>query len=191
MYQACEKAKVCQKPSLSGSYSHLSYYGNQKYANYPVFFVSWVDARDYCTWVGRRLPTEAEWEKTARGTDERIYPWGNTSPICSLANFTTNGRTCFGDPSPVGSYLDGASPYGALDMAGNVMEWINDRYDPAYYSRSSQSDPPGPDNSDYRVIRGGSWYTDGSGLRATNRNFENPYNSYDTLGFRCARSVTP
>ena len=101
------------------------------------------------------------------------------------------GRTCLGNPSPAGSYLHGASPYGAFDMAGNVMEWINDRYDPAYYSRSSQSDPPGPDNSDYRVIRGGSWYTDGSGLRITNRNFENPFNSYDTLGFRCARSLTP
>jgi eukaryotic-like serine/threonine-protein kinase len=191
MYMACEKAKVCQKPSLSGSYSHEWYYGNLKYANYPVVFVSFVDARDYCTWVGRRLPTEAEWEKAARGTDSRIYPWGNTAPNCSLANFTSNGRTCFGDPASVGSYPNGSSPYGALDMAGNVSEWVNDHYDPGYYSVSPQNNPPGSDKSDYRVVRGGSWYTDDNSLRITNRYFENPFNSYSTLGFRCASDVAP
>jgi serine/threonine-protein kinase len=191
MYKLCEDAKICQKPSFGGSYSHSWYYGNPKYADYPVIFVSLVDASNYCTWAGRRLPTEAEWEKAARGTDGRLYPWGNISPVCALANFTANGRTCMGDPAPVDSYSDGASPYGALNMAGNVMEWVSDRYDPAYYSRSPQSDPPGPDNSDYRVVRGGSWYTDVDALRVTNRNLENPYNTYDTLGFRCAQNATP
>lgn len=191
MYKLCELAKVCQKPSLSGSYGHSWYYGNLKFANYPVVFVNFLDARSYCAWAGRRLPTEAEWEKAARGTDGRTYPWGNDSPTCLIANLTLSGRTCTGDTAPVGSYPQGASPYGALDMAGNVMEWVNDRYDPGYYKVSPSNDPPGSDKSDYRVERGGSWYSDPNGLRVTNRNFENPLNSYDTLGFRCAQSATP
>ena len=191
MYQLCVRARVCAAPTSSASYSYSSYYDNPQFADYPVIFISWVDARDYCSWAGERLPSEAEWEKTARGTDGRMFPWGEDAPNCSLANFTTNGRTCVGDPARVGSYPGGASPYGVLDMAGNVMEWVKDVYDPLYYRHSPQNDPAGSDKSDYRVVRGGSWYSDGKSLRVTNREFENPFNTYDTLGFRCALSAAP
>ncbi|HOU00771.1 MAG TPA: bifunctional serine/threonine-protein kinase/formylglycine-generating enzyme family protein, partial [Anaerolineaceae bacterium] len=152
MYEECVNDGDCTEPSSYSSYTRDSYYGNTQYADYPVIYVNWNQAQDYCEWAGRELPTEAQWEKAARGTDGRIYPWGDGSPDESLANFAG----IIGDTTEVGSYPDGASPYGALDIAGNVWEWVLDRYGEAYYSDSLTSNPVGPSIGITRVLRGGS-----------------------------------
>ncbi|MBI5946193.1 MAG: SUMF1/EgtB/PvdO family nonheme iron enzyme [Chloroflexi bacterium] len=161
--------------------------------------VSWEQAAEYCAWVGSRLPTEAEWEKAARGTDERVYPWGNQPPTGDLVNFAdrnsrlnwedTNVDDRYGAVAPVGSYPAGASIYSALDMAGNVAEWVNDWYDQAYYSASPLTNPRGPGVGDFRVLRGGSWFSTAAGVRTTDRSWYIPEAGTDYGGFRCAQST--
>ena len=156
----------------------------QAYEAHPVVEVTWYGAVAYCSWAGRRLPTEAEWEKAARGTNEHIYPWGNEEPTADMLNFNDD----IGDTTKVGSYAKGASPYGVLDMAGNVWEWTADWYAPTYYVNSPSVNPVGPDSGLFRVLRGGAWNYRDTYARSSHRNVAAPIVSHDFIGFRCARS---
>ena len=184
MYALCTNAGACQPPSDISSYSHPDYYGNSQFGQYPVINVSWNDAKAYCAWAGRRLPTEAEWEKAERGTNGSIYPSWNLAPDATLFNFNHN----VADTTEVGGYPSGASPYGALDMAGNVWEWVGDWYDSNYYAKSPAENPTGPSSGEGHVLRGGSWNSDEGNVRAAYRYWDESTYAVVYVGFRCARS---
>jgi len=182
MYAKCVSASTCEKPISARPYADP--YSNSLFYNHPVVYVNWYMADTYCKWAGRQLPTEAQWEKAARGTDGRIYPWGNNAPTTKLLNFGNN----IGDTTEVGKYPNGASIYGALDMEGNVTQWVADWYSDTYYQNSPVSNPLGPDSGQYRVSRGGSCnsgqYYIGSAIRIP----INPKVTDYEVGFRCSRS---
>jgi formylglycine-generating enzyme required for sulfatase activity len=198
MYLLCIQAGVCSPPQNLTSETRESYFNNSQFNDYPVVNVTWDSARQYCEWAGRRLPTEAEWEYAARGTTINTYPWGEDKPDATRANF----NYMLGDTNRVGSYSAGASPFGVLDMAGNVFEWTNDYYDAEYYASGPANNPTGPLARSAifnRVARGGSFADGETEIRVANRasvlgpNFDAELGSAaylgdfsSRIGFRCA-----
>jgi len=187
-YARCVAENACQAPSNNSSATHDVYYNNSEFGRYPVIFVSWSDANDYCTWAGRQLPTEAQWEKAAQGGSGQIYPWGNSQPNHDLANYESANK----DVSMVGTYPSGNSHYIVMDMAGNVWEWTADWYNKTYYgSPESLNNPTGPIGGTERVKRGGSWGSAALTLRTSYRDKSNPADQFNSLGFRCVYNVVP
>jgi formylglycine-generating enzyme required for sulfatase activity len=200
MYQLCVGAGVCTLPQNLGTARKANYFNNPDFKDYPVVYVTWGQAKTYCGWTGRRLPTEAEWERAARGDDMRTFPWGEDKADYRFANF----NMLVTDTSRVGSYPLGASPFGVLDMAGNVAEWTNDIYGPTFYvSELGTLNPVGPTSSSSlkRVVRGGSLGDAeinirvskrssvlGSDLKAKKDSEEYLGDFSPRIGFRCAEN---
>lgn len=208
-FAQCVSDGKCKAPLETTSPARSDYFGNPEFENYPVIHVEWEMAKDYCEWAGRRLPTEAEWEKAARGTDARLYPWGNDPPNDILLNYNHNTR----DTTEVGKYPDGKSVYGAYDMAGNVWEWVSSLYLP--YPYDSEDGREDLNAASERVLRGGSWYFEEGSLRSIFRfgvipaadlvrsdirsfsepvlesigQFGRPPHGFGTIGFRCASDL--
>jgi formylglycine-generating enzyme required for sulfatase activity len=175
------------------------YYYSKSRERHPVVMISWNDAKAYCDWAGLRLPTEAEWEKAARGSDERKYPWGNEWSPSKCAALGTSIGLLRSKPgymdmggghgtTPVGHFAYGVSPYGCFDMAGNAWEWCADRYDSCYYSLGEHCNPTGPLAGEYHVLRGGSWLAASWNCRSAFRIWSTPSFQRSIYGFRVAYS---
>ena len=185
-YKDCVDANVCTSPAPRPRNSYGVYWGDYYSWDFnPIASVSWEQAQTFCEWRSARLPTEAEWEKAARGIDGRTYPWGE-EVSCANANYSG----CNDYAVSVGANQS-PNPYGVYDMAGNVWEWVADWYSEGYYVDSPLINPLGPTSGEYRVIRGGAWNNFESSIRTTIRKWENPNNRRQDLGFRCAKDANP
>ncbi len=191
-YRACVDSLNCSLPK------NTVFYISPAYRSHPVVFVSWDMAAEYCAWRDARLPTEAEWEKAARGADSYIYPWGNVfdgnalnfcDVECTYSWADRSYRDRYTMTAPVGTYAKGVSVYGIYDMAGNVAEWVSDWYAKDYYANARLLNPLGPDEGIYRVLRGGSWYNAKLDVRTFTRSHLRPDVAYNYTGFRCAADV--
>ena len=194
-YRKCVDAGVCTnnnesepqyKTTSDDSHCNLNAAGK---GDHPMNCVSWYGAKTYCEWLGKRLPTEAEWEKAARGDSGRLYPWGNEEASCKHTVMAGGPKTCIaGATMSVGLKKEGVSPYGVYDMAGNVYEWVNDWYASDYYSSSPGNDPEGPSGGISRVLRGGSWECIAPDLLRTSARISVTPDSFSYgYGFRCAK----
>ncbi|HET6446269.1 MAG TPA: formylglycine-generating enzyme family protein [candidate division Zixibacteria bacterium] len=190
-YQQCLEAGYCEEISCQDANDMIG-------EDQPAVCVTWNQAVSYCQWAGARLPTEAQWEYSARGLDGRRYPWGSEvdgqrlnycDANCELDKRNDDVDDGYARTAPVGSYPDGASWVGALDMSGNVWEWTADWYGP--YTPEQQANPTGPETGDRRVLRGGSWHTSADHARSALRTYSDPNRSLNHVGFRCALSVFP
>ena len=189
-YQKCVDAGICTPPAVGGALN----YGWPNTEMFPVNGVTWHQAKTFCEFEQRRLPTEAEWEKAARGTEANTYPWGEQAPSCELAVIdgpNAGELGCkTGNTFNVGSKPAGASPYGAMDMAGNLWEWTADWHDANYYQQSPNYNPKGPSTGLYKTARGGDFFTRrGFEIRTTSRFPYEPSDYSIAVGFRCAVSL--
>lgn len=201
-YRLCVEEGACEPPSRPGATYHPAYFGDPAYDDFPIIFVNWFKARDFCAWRGARLPTEAEWERGA-GFDPTMaikyaYPWGDEfdgarlnfcDVNCTLEDRNTDYDDGNRDTAAVGSYPQGASIVGLFDMSGNVMEWVNDWYDPRYYAGSTDTNPLGPLEGEFKTVRGGSWLSSAEEVRVSGRGSYDPSVSRAHLGFRCAMTA--
>ena len=187
-YQACVNKGTCPLPAALSSHNHANYFGNPDFANYPVVNVNWDMANAFCQkFRGGRLPTEAEWEFAARGSDQRPYPWGSTPPTCNLSNAATGpDSVCTGDTQPVTNYPAGVSPFGVFNMSGNAWEWVSDFYGP--YSGLPTNDPAGNPAGSLHILRGGGWSSEPKNATTTVRYHLHSTDSNGTFGIRCARN---
>lgn len=204
-YRACVLATACDPPARTSGYVKdltfvADYFENPLYDDYPVVFLEYENAEDYCAWRGMRLPSEAEWEKAARGVagDPLSYPWGSDELSCDVANFNNDGVFCVGGTVPVGTFGNNISPYGVVEMSGNVWQWTGDWFHPEYYKNSPCKNPKGPDSGFHKVLRGGAWYYPKYGLGLTYRNhwdageFDfhgDDFGDYRGFGVRCVRDA--
>lgn len=201
-YAQCVEEEVCQPPVSPNATSHGSYFGNSRFDDYPVIFITWYQADTFCQWREGRLPSEAEWEKAASYNAEEgirtIYPWGDEfdgtrlnycDQNCSREDRDPQIDDGHQDTAPVASYENGRSPSGVYDMSGNVMEWAADWYDSRFYVDSTDTNPLGPLEGQFKTIRGGSWLSSAEDTIVTVRDSFEPLVARANLGFRCA--MTP
>jgi len=195
-YQRCVEEKACSPPSDDSSFTRETYFSDPAYSDYPVIWITRDQAVTYCSWAGGRLPTEAEWEYAARGPDNLTFPWGEEfepsrvnycDASCAYGVVDASYDDGYPETAPVGSFPTGVSWNGAMDMAGNVREWVADWF--SYYSHDAQENPRGPDEGQSHIPKGGCWLDTPDDLRSSNRGENTPDYTRHKVGFRCVTDL--